>query len=475
MSNSWHGQHLACHPVIDGVRNLYGYQPSLAAGVFFSILFTILMILHVVHCIRRKTWWCMVFAIGCLVEVLGWAARTWSAKCPYTKSAFLMQLATLVIAPTFFSAGIYLLLGYIIRIFGRKSSYFRSDCYFWFFTVCDLISLVVQAVGGALASAALSAHRDMSNGTHIMIAGIAFQMASTLAFATCMVDCVLRTIHRPRALIPSDKATWLRSYADVANTIGRSVGAAVGFLFTKTIGWRWCFYSNVPLILLCAFIVVHQIPPDSQKSSQSMDDSLPSEVQSIDWAGIFTLTITLVQLILFIQTLQPGQIQQAQTCWAHYPLLPLNSMKKAFGGYCLSQFLILSGRTGLLTSVVPYFTRANIGGDITTLLAGGMLLVGLPFGGILANHVVRRILGPAIGFALIQGNFQARLNWKLRGLPNTSELVRNILNDDKFSRTLPVPMQDVVRECYLYGFQFAALFSIFSTIAALPIVVLGHL
>lgn len=93
-------------------------------------------------------------------------------------------------------------MGYIIRIFGRKSSYFRSDCYFWFFTVCDLISLVVQAVGGALASAALSAHRDMSNGTHIMIAGIAFQMASTLAFATCMVDCVLRTIHRPRGTIP---------------------------------------------------------------------------------------------------------------------------------------------------------------------------------------------------------------------------------------------------------------------------------
>ncbi|RAQ50916.1 hypothetical protein AFGD_003354 [Aspergillus flavus] len=206
------------------------------------------------------------------------------------------------------------------------------------------------------------------------------------------------------ALIPSDKATWLRSYADVANTIGRSVGAAVGFLFTKTIGWRWCFYSNVPLILLCAFIVVHQIPPDSPKSSQSMDDSLPSEVQSIDWAGIFTLTITLVQLILFIQTLQPGQIQQART----------------------------------------YYLFQQLG----------------------------RILGPAIGFALIQGNFQARLNWKLRGLPNTSELVRNILNDEKFSRTLPAPMQDVVRECYLYGFQFAALFSIFSTIAALPIVVL---
>ena len=44
----------------------------------------------------------------------------------------------------------------------------------------------------------------------------------------------------------------------------------------------------------------------------------------------------------------------------------------------------------LLTSVVPYFARVNIGNDVTTLLAGAMLLVGLPVGGILANYLVRR-------------------------------------------------------------------------------------
>ncbi|KAE8397681.1 MFS general substrate transporter [Aspergillus pseudonomiae] len=373
-------------------------------------------------------------------------------------------------------------------------------------------------------------------------------------------------------LIPSYEATWLRSYADVANTIGRSVGAAVGFFFTKTIGWRWCFYSNVPLILLCASIAVYQIPPDLPKSSQSMDHSFLSGVQRIDWPGILSLAVTIVQLILFIQTLQPGQFQQprllyitgagsilsivtfvwVEACWASQPLLPLGSMKRAFGGYCLSQFLILAGRTGLLTSVVPYFTRTNIGSDAATLLAGGMLLVGLPVGGLLANHIVRRtrrykrlgiiaivllvltylfvfmrwrkgiqiweivflfpsgltagmllatqfigmtaeltedtliqctgtyylfqqlgrILGPAIGFALIQGHFKARLNWKLQTLPNTSEVVRNILNDDNFARTLPAPMQHLVRECYLYGFQFAALFPVLSTLAALPILVL---
>ncbi|KAE8379794.1 RTA1 like protein-domain-containing protein [Aspergillus bertholletiae] len=206
MPNIWHGQHLACHPLIDGVRNLYGYQPSLAAGIFFSILFCLLMISHAVHCIRRKTWWCTVFIIGCLVEVMGWAARTWSAKCPYSKSAFLMQLSTLIIgedSPTFFSAGIYLLLGYIIRLLGREFSYFRPNFYFWFFTACDLISLVIQAVGGGLASSALNAHRDMSVGTNIMIAGIAFQMASTLAFAICMVDCAIRITHSRKNTIPN--------------------------------------------------------------------------------------------------------------------------------------------------------------------------------------------------------------------------------------------------------------------------------
>lgn len=33
-----------------------------------------------------------------------------------------------------------------------------------------------------------------------------------------------------------------------------------------------------------------------------------------------------------------------------------------------------------------------------------------------------RILGPAIGFALIQGHFKARLNWRLQAEPNTSEV-----------------------------------------------------
>ncbi|KAE8379795.1 hypothetical protein BDV26DRAFT_154887 [Aspergillus bertholletiae] len=141
-----------------------------------------------------------------------------------------------------------------------------------------------------------------------------------------------------------------------------------------------------------------------------MDNSLHSDVQKIDWPGILSLAVTIVQLILFIQTLQPGQFQQArmlyitgigsifsltiffwiEACWAPHPLLPLAPMKSTFGGYCLSQFLILAGRTGLLTSVVPYFTRTDIGGDITTLLAGGMLLIGLPVGGILANHIVKR-------------------------------------------------------------------------------------
>lgn len=31
------------------------------------------------------------------VEVIGWAGRTWSSKCPYNSTAFLMQISTLII------------------------------------------------------------------------------------------------------------------------------------------------------------------------------------------------------------------------------------------------------------------------------------------------------------------------------------------------------------------------------------------
>lgn len=65
--------------------------------------------------------------------------------------------------------------------------------YLWIFCTCDVISLVVQAVGGGLASDASSTvGGDTKPGTDIMVAGILFQMAAIAVFTVLGVNFLIR-------------------------------------------------------------------------------------------------------------------------------------------------------------------------------------------------------------------------------------------------------------------------------------------
>jgi hypothetical protein len=102
-----------------------------------------------------------------------------------------------LLAPTFFTAGVYVLLGRFIQILGRESSILSPRLYLWIFCTCDVISLVVQAIGGGMASAAADeVDGNTAPGTHIMVAGIAFQMASITVFMICAADFVRRALQR---------------------------------------------------------------------------------------------------------------------------------------------------------------------------------------------------------------------------------------------------------------------------------------
>lgn len=100
-------------------------------------------------------------------------------------------------APTFFTAGIYVLLGCFINLLGRESSILAPSLYLWIFCTCDVISLVVQAVGGGLASAETSKIGGNTDpGTYTMVAGIVFQLFSITVFVACAADFVRRTLSK---------------------------------------------------------------------------------------------------------------------------------------------------------------------------------------------------------------------------------------------------------------------------------------
>ena len=76
---------------------VYGYDPSLAPGIVFSVVFGLTMIAHFYQAIRYRKWWYLTFAIGALGELIGWAARAAAHNCPYNKTLFSLQISILII------------------------------------------------------------------------------------------------------------------------------------------------------------------------------------------------------------------------------------------------------------------------------------------------------------------------------------------------------------------------------------------
>lgn len=112
----------------------------------------------------------------------------------------MIQIVCLTIAPAFMAAGIYLCLSRIVLTFGPSNSRLAPHLYPRIFIPCDVASLLLQAAGGGLASAATHSDKSPDAGDNIMIAGLAFQVFTLLVFMVLSLDFIVTTLKRHRAL-----------------------------------------------------------------------------------------------------------------------------------------------------------------------------------------------------------------------------------------------------------------------------------
>ena len=113
----------------------------------------------------------------------------------------LRYIVTLTIAPAFFAAAIYLCLGRIIVVFGDHVSRFKPRTYTLTFITADVLSLVFQAAGGALASAA-NDQANLDKGVNVMLAGLGLQVASLTLFIILAGEFAWRVLHTKHNLNP---------------------------------------------------------------------------------------------------------------------------------------------------------------------------------------------------------------------------------------------------------------------------------
>ncbi|MDX1390071.1 MAG: MFS transporter, partial [Acidobacteriota bacterium] len=69
--------------------------------------------------------------------------------------------------------------------------------------------------------------------------------------------------------------------------IGATVGPMLGGALTDSVGWRWIFFLNLPIMSLAALVTWRSIPAEG-----------PSHRERIDYGGVATLSIGLLALMI---------------------------------------------------------------------------------------------------------------------------------------------------------------------------------
>ena len=85
-----------------------------------------------------------------------------------------------------------------------KSSRLRPNLFYYIFIPCDIVSLILQAAGGALSS---TSNGSSDTGVNIALAGLAFQVFTLAVFTGLAIDyansshSVWRRAHLPRRFL----------------------------------------------------------------------------------------------------------------------------------------------------------------------------------------------------------------------------------------------------------------------------------
>ncbi|KIK58627.1 hypothetical protein GYMLUDRAFT_45229 [Collybiopsis luxurians FD-317 M1] len=171
----------------------YNYIPTEYVAIIFVTLFGISTALHTGQAIYSRTWWAFpTIVFAGILEIMGWSARLWSSISPLLLGPYEMQLTLTILAPTPFVAGNFVILGNMIKLLGPQYSRIPPRWYSIIFCSFDLISLIIQAVGGGLAATAAGQGKDPTPGGHIMLGGIVFQMATITIYVFCASEFFTR-------------------------------------------------------------------------------------------------------------------------------------------------------------------------------------------------------------------------------------------------------------------------------------------
>ncbi|GAA5837866.1 hypothetical protein JCM11251_004682 [Rhodosporidiobolus azoricus] len=184
---------------------IFGYVPSESLASIALLAFGLVFFNHLSWMIRHKTTRVFygLFLFGNACEIVGYAARLRAHFKPFVVNLFIVQYFFIVVSPVFYQAALYIAFAQALRRldhYGSTLLRFEPRILMWVMVVADVITTIIQVVGAALIGVSESArfrNESMSltsdQANDILLAGLAIQTFSFLAFIILLGLCIVRS------------------------------------------------------------------------------------------------------------------------------------------------------------------------------------------------------------------------------------------------------------------------------------------
>jgi len=210
---------------MSGTGSFYAYDPSTSIPIIFAGVFAVIFVAHAFLAFRASAYGYMwAFVLGSLGETLGYAARYLSVKKPTVaqggKGLYILTTLFIILSPSFLAASLYMVYGRLVLWVGEKYSIIRAKRVTLIFVTFDVVSFLVQALGGSLFTSDSAKTQKLAR--NILIGGFIIQITSFSIFLLCSA---LYLFKARRSGIPTERWT----------TILYALYAVGSFIFLRTI------------------------------------------------------------------------------------------------------------------------------------------------------------------------------------------------------------------------------------------------
>lgn len=202
---------------------LFGDYLNTGASAFYAASYGVLLAAQAYLSWRSKTWtFSAWFAVGCVIEMVGWIGRILLSKNPWSFGGFVIQNITLVMGPTFVAAAISITFKHLVLWYGPEFSLLRPALLPWVLVGTDCISIGIQGAGGAISSSASGSEDTsmMDMGSNLLVAGVAFQVANMVICGAIMLVYVYRRWLSRKSGITNSSPSAVSVYPLVPEAVG---------------------------------------------------------------------------------------------------------------------------------------------------------------------------------------------------------------------------------------------------------------